>query len=109
MKAYDIYVPLTLNDGSAVSESTLDQIEQGLIDTFGGFTAGPECRGAWRDDDGKVYIDRIRPYTLFAEDQNTVLATAAHLAAVLDQFCVSVITPDRHALLIDRHEIVRVA
>lgn len=108
MKAYDLYVPVADNDGERFSHDTLDAIETDLIGLFGGFTQHPECVGVWWDD-FVLYRDPIRIYTIFTSDRNQVIDVAAGLCRSLAQRFISVVTPDRSALLVDAAGIVKIA
>ncbi|HYG24274.1 MAG TPA: hypothetical protein VEH04_15960 [Verrucomicrobiae bacterium] len=56
---YDIYVPLTRNDGSAIPENALARYRRMLLDSFGGFTHFPqENEGMWKVG-GVVFRDRV--------------------------------------------------
>lgn len=102
MHAYDLYLPLTYNDGLPVSHETREEIENDLQIIFGGFTAHPTCRGVWVDETGQMYSDDIRIYTIFTADPATLIATAAHLADRLDQKSIALVTPERNVRLIGR-------
>jgi hypothetical protein len=49
VKEYDLYVPLTYNDGSPVEPKVIERIGQGLLEEFGGVTFFPQPNeGLWR-------------------------------------------------------------
>ncbi len=49
MKEYDLYVPLTYNDGTPVEAKTIERIGQRLLERFGGVTFFPQPNeGLWR-------------------------------------------------------------
>jgi hypothetical protein len=49
VKEYDLYVPLTYNDGGPVEPRTIERIGQRLLDQFGGVTFFPQPNeGLWR-------------------------------------------------------------
>ena len=49
MKEYDLYVPLTYNDGTPVEAKTIERIGQRLLEQFGGVTFFPQPNeGFWR-------------------------------------------------------------
>ena len=49
MKEYDLYVPLTYNDGSPIEPKTIERIGQRLLEQFGGVTFFPQPNeGLWR-------------------------------------------------------------
>ena len=49
MKEYDLYVPLTYNDGTPIEAKTIERIGQRLLERFGGVTFFPQPNeGLWR-------------------------------------------------------------
>jgi hypothetical protein len=49
VKEYDLYVPLTYNDGTPIEPGTIERIGQGLLEQFGGVTFFPQPnKGPWR-------------------------------------------------------------
>ena len=49
MKEYDLYLPLTYNDGTPVDAKTIERIGQRLLEQFGGVTFFPQPNeGLWR-------------------------------------------------------------
>ena len=49
MKEYDLYVPLTYNDGSPIEPKTIERIGRGLLEQFGGVTFFPQPNeGHWQ-------------------------------------------------------------
>jgi hypothetical protein len=49
VKEYDLYVPLTFNDGTAIEAKTIERIGQRLLSQFGGVTFFPQPNeGLWR-------------------------------------------------------------
>ncbi len=49
MRELDIHVPMTRQDGNAVSESVMDAIRVSLTNAFGGFThLRPPIEGVWQ-------------------------------------------------------------
>ncbi len=52
MKEYDLYVPLTYNDGSPIEPKLIERIGQGLLEQFGGVILFRSVRLA--DDDRKT-------------------------------------------------------
>lgn len=51
-----------------VPAHTLDAVRARIIDIAGGCTVGPESDGYWKDDTGKIHIDRIHPVTVYETD-----------------------------------------
>jgi hypothetical protein len=59
MKEYDLYLPLTYNDGRPIPCETLAHFRKMLLDEFGGFTHFPrENEGVWKLG-GVVFRDRV--------------------------------------------------
>ena len=49
MKEYELYVPLTFNDGSPVDPKMVETIGEQLLEEFGGLTFFPQLnQGLWR-------------------------------------------------------------
>lgn len=65
-RRYDVFLPLTFNDGRTIPRSCFDDVEAQLLDRFGGVTIQqPEFpfRGLWRAED-QVYQDRVTVMTV---------------------------------------------
>ncbi len=59
MKEYDVYLPLSYNDGRAIPPEKLNQFKKILLDQFGGFTYFPqENEGVWKFG-GAVFRDKV--------------------------------------------------
>lgn len=59
MREYDVYLPLTFNDGRPVPESEISRFKRLLLDRFGGFTHFPQQNeGVWSLG-GVVFHDRV--------------------------------------------------
>jgi hypothetical protein len=49
VKEYDLYVPLTYNDGTSIEAKTIERIGQTLLKQFGGVTFFPQPNeGLWQ-------------------------------------------------------------
>jgi hypothetical protein len=49
VKEYELYVPLTYNDGTPVAAKTIERIGQDLLEQYGGVTFFPQANeGLWR-------------------------------------------------------------
>jgi hypothetical protein len=49
VKEYDLYLPLTYNDGTPITEKTIEHIGRRLLEQFGGVTFFPQPNeGLWR-------------------------------------------------------------
>lgn len=101
MHVYEVLVPLTFNDGKPIPESVHEHLRLHAVKLCGGFTHNPTTlHGAWQADDGTLYMDSLTTYILFADDDTKVLTFAKEVARVCDQYAVSVITPQREAILV---------
>ena len=59
MKQYELYVPLSLNDGMPVSDELIDRLGVRLLEQFGGCTFFPQPnKGLWTMGD-VVFRDEI--------------------------------------------------
>lgn len=59
MKEYEIYVPLTHNNGSAVDPEILLQLRERLLEEFGGLTFFPQRNEGFWTFGGVTYRDEI--------------------------------------------------
>ncbi len=89
MKEYDIFVPLYFNDGSPVEAEKFQQLQERLLDRFGGLTFFPQPnKGLWRMA-GVTYRDEIVIYRVIgpaAEEARAFLAKLKQwLKAEFDQ------------------------
>ena len=66
LSTYRFYLPLATNAGLS-TESARKQWEAAALDAAGGFTALAFADGAWRNDAGRVFKDRIAPYDVALE------------------------------------------
>ena len=77
MKEYDIFVPLYFNDGSPVEAEKFQQLQERLLDRFGGLAFFPQPnKGLWRMA-GVTYRDEIVIYRVIgpvAEEGRAFLA-----------------------------------
>ena len=68
MRAYTIVVPHFSNDRTLKYDAR--RFERELLKYAGGFTCLGDVKGAWRDDQGKVYHDALIHYEV-AMDRGT--------------------------------------
>ena len=73
-KRYDIYLPLKYNDGTEIEIEKYEQVENELLDQFGGVTSVQQknpLRGLWKSED-RIYYDEIIIFTAidFAFDRS---------------------------------------
>jgi hypothetical protein len=67
VKEYDIFVPLYYNDGSEVEVEKFQQLQETLLDHFGGLTFFPQPnKGVWRLA-GITYRDEIVIYRVIGD------------------------------------------
>jgi hypothetical protein len=52
-----VFVPVTRNDGSEVSEEEMRGIWKMFWDSFDGLTIDGKTRGFWKDSSGRLYED----------------------------------------------------
>lgn len=68
MKEYDIFVPLSYNNGTAIEGRKFQQLQQSLLDEFGGVTYFPQAnQGYWKLGD-VTYRDEIVIYRVLSSD-----------------------------------------
>jgi hypothetical protein len=75
VKEYELYLPLTYNDGSPIESAKLVRIRERLLEQFGSLTFIPQERvGFWKS--GRVtYQDRIVVYRITLKFIVVVLLT----------------------------------
>jgi hypothetical protein len=60
-RRYDLYLPLTYNDGQPIPGTLFDAVEQRLMARFGGLTMQQRAfplRGIWQEA-AHVYVDQV--------------------------------------------------
>ena len=65
-RRYDIYLPLTYNDGSPVEDEKFDDMERRLIERFNGLTSQQRdfpLRGIWQGE-AHLYFDQVITMTV---------------------------------------------
>ena len=68
MKEYDIFVPLSYNDGTSIEAFKLQRIQARLLDHFEGLTYFPQPNeGVWRFGE-VVYRDAVVIYRVITRD-----------------------------------------
>lgn len=69
MKEYEVYVPLTHNDGAPVDPEILVRLRERLLEQFGGLTFFPQRNeGLWTFG-GITYRDEIVIYRILTQQQ----------------------------------------
>ncbi len=64
MKEYELYVPLTHNDGSPIDPEIIVEIRDRLLDQFGGLTFFPQHNDGFWTFGGVTYRDEIVIYRI---------------------------------------------
>jgi len=60
-RRYDLYLPLTFNDGRTIPVGQFDGVERRLLDRFGGVTSQQRdfpMRGIWQGET-QLYLDQV--------------------------------------------------
>src|SRR5205807_9868512 len=60
-RRYDLYLPLTFNDGRPIPDHDLDEVERRLLQRFGGVTSQQRdfpMRGIWQGET-QLYLDQV--------------------------------------------------
>jgi hypothetical protein len=60
-RRYDLYLPITFNDGRPIPDSLFDAVERRLLAHFGGVTSQQRdfpLRGIWQGD-AQLYLDQV--------------------------------------------------
>jgi hypothetical protein len=66
VKEYDIYVPLTYNDGQPIESRKLVRLRERLLAQFGGLTFFPQQNDGFWTFGGVTYRDEIVIFRVFA-------------------------------------------
>ena len=67
-----IFVPAFDNDGQLFPATAWHELEERLLQTFGGFTQREGVRGAWRSPSGRVYRDEHSEYSVVIKGWNSL-------------------------------------
>ena len=70
VKEYDIYVPLTYNDGSSIEPRKLARLRERLLEQFGGVTFFPQSNEGFWSQAGVTYRDEIVIFRVIARRVN---------------------------------------
>jgi hypothetical protein len=60
-RRYDLYLPLTDNDGRPIPDAMFDAVERRLVGRFGGLTSQQRdfpLRGIWQGE-SRIYLDQV--------------------------------------------------
>jgi hypothetical protein len=66
VREYDIYIPLTYNDGRPIESRKLVRLRELLLEEFGGLTFFPQRNDGFWTFGGVTYRDEIVIYRVFA-------------------------------------------
>ncbi|HEY7152890.1 MAG TPA: hypothetical protein VH575_02925 [Gemmataceae bacterium] len=67
MKEYELYVPLTYNDGSAIEPETLIRVRERLLEQFGNLTFFPQHNDGFWTMGGVTFRDSIVLYRVVSD------------------------------------------
>ena len=67
MKEYELYVPLTHNDGTPVDPKVLVKLRERLLEEFGGLTFFPQPNEGFWTFGGITYRDEIVVYRVLSD------------------------------------------
>lgn len=85
MKEYDLYVPLSYNDGTPIADEKLHLVKRALVEKFGGLTHFPqENEGIWKVG-RTTFRDRVVILRVLAEDAISARAFLAQLRARMQE------------------------
>jgi hypothetical protein len=68
LKKVTLLIPLVFNDGTAVADSILDQIEAEIYAVFDGWTVAGEVIGAFKRMTGEKQVDRSMEVWVIVEE-----------------------------------------
>ena len=71
MKEYEVYVPLTHNDGSPADPNILVRLRERLLEQFGGLTFFPQRNEGFWTFGGVTYRDEIVVYRILTSQART--------------------------------------
>ena len=82
-KRIDLFVPLTLNNGTSVPRAVMEQVEKAVLACFSACTLHRSLRGLWVSRDGLVYREPIMVIEIVTEEKPELLAVLISLAAMV--------------------------
>ena len=93
MKYKYILIPLQDNNGEPFSRQQFAELENRLLEAFGGFTDGGTVQGAWRSDSGIIYHDRSTRYevAINPNEEATFLTMAKWAATHFGQEAILIV------------------
>ena len=69
MKEYDLFIPLYYNDGRPIEPQKFQDLQQQLLDQFGGLTFFPQPNEGFWTMAGVTYRDAIVIYRVITSDE----------------------------------------
>ena len=97
VKEYDIFVPLSFNDGTPIPAEKFQALQEAMLDHFGGLTFFPQPnKGFWRMG-GVTYRDEIVIYRVIASAAEDARAFLEGLKQRLKARAAARGNPDRRA------------
>jgi hypothetical protein len=69
VKEYDLFIPLYYNDGRPVEPQKFQNLQQQLLDQFGGLTFFPQANEGFWTMAGVTYRDEIVIYRVITSDE----------------------------------------
>ena len=106
---YDIYLPTHDNDGNVFAFEVMAEIQDEMVEVFGGLTLIPNIRGIWKDDGGMFYKDDIVIHRIVCpcnvENHVKIQALQGHLANVLQQKVIFIL---RHEVFVEEQPVTAV-
>ena len=67
MKEYELYVPLTYNDGSPIDQKQIERIGERLLEQFGGLTFFPQRNQGFWTMGGVTFRDEVVIFRVLTE------------------------------------------
>ena len=85
MKEYDLFVPLYYNDGRPIEPRKFQDLQQQLLDQFGGLTFFPQPNEGFWTMAGVTYRDEIVIYRVITSDEQAARRFLSDLKGWLKQ------------------------
>lgn len=97
---YEILIP-TSPSGEIATPTLSEDVQQLIIDSFGGFSIEGQCRGSWRDKNGRVHRDVNDIYVVASDSEESVLTVARAIGRLLLQTRMYVRLPGERVIMVD--------
>lgn len=85
MKEYDLFLPLYYNDGKPIEARKFQEVQEQLLEQFGGLTFFPQPNEGFWTMAGITYRDEIVIYRVLAAKTRTARKYLAELKSKLKQ------------------------